>query len=502
MTDTVVLPKTDAGNDPNDWRDDPDAVMQFGAAVAEAVKKDRDNKKTITVGKASEESGVVTALLQNPTEDNVALAFANHHVGQFIYLHGQGKWFLWDGKRWCEDVLERVRNAIRDMARRYNTDGRATPAKSSFICGVERICRSAVEFARSASDFDVDNYLLNCPDGTYNLKTLEMTEHSPGNHITKLAGASPTEKGGEVFRKFLKEVTQEDEELELFLQKAMGSCLSGAVEEHWLLFLVGNGRNGKNTLGDAVLDVMGEYSRTVPSSTLMAQKHQAHATEIMNMKGMRMVASGEIEEGSFWAEAKIKELTGDEYLNGHYMRQDWISFPRTHKHLIYGNHRPQLRNTDVGIRSRLKIIPFNACFLGREDTELPQKLRKESGYILQWLMEGHKAWVDAGKRLGTCAAVEKETQEYLEAQSTVDAWIAACCNAEEVDGQSRRYWAKANDLYLSYANWKDSRRETPMAQGRFAESLSKKYPRIKSDGYRYEGLRLKAHYELDKENDD
>ena len=53
----------------------------------------------------------------------------------------------------------------------------------------------------------------------------------------------------------------------------------------------------------------------------------------------------------------------------------------------------------------------------------------------------------------------KETQEYLEAQSTIDAWIAACCNAEEVDGQSRRYWAKANDLYLSYANWKDSRRE-------------------------------------------
>ena len=87
MTDTqtseqavVLLPKTDAGNDPNDWRDDPDAVEQMEAAVAEAVKKDRDNKKTITVGKASEESGVVTALLQNPTEDNVALAFANHYV--------------------------------------------------------------------------------------------------------------------------------------------------------------------------------------------------------------------------------------------------------------------------------------------------------------------------------------------------------------------------------------------------------------------------------------
>jgi len=63
------------------------------------------------------------------------------------------------------------------------------------------------------------------------------------------------------------------------------------------------------------------------------------------------------------------------------MREDWITFARTHKHLIYGNRRPQLRNVDVGIRSRLKIVPFKAWFRGGEDAGLPSKLKQECGYL-------------------------------------------------------------------------------------------------------------------------
>ena len=436
------------------------------------------------------ESPVVTALLQNPTEDNVALAFAERHSGEYAYLHGAGKWYRWDGMRWQADSMKQVLHDIRTLARIHNIDGKATPAKNSFINGVDNLCRTDPRFSRDAADFDADNYLLNCPNGTYDLQTMALGSNNPRDCITKLTSTTPNSNGGAVFRQFLSEITEDDDELALFIQKSLGACLSGAVEEHWLLFWYGAGRNGKNTLGDMVMELMGDYARAIPSATLMSQKHQAHATEIMNLKGMRLVTSGEIEEGAHWAEAKIKELTGDGNLSGRFMHQDWATFKRTHKHLIYGNHRPQLRNVDVGIQSRLKIVPFKACFQGREDADLPKKLNAEAGYILWWLMKGHQAWIEAGKKIGTCAAVDAETADYYSGQSTIDAWLDERCCLEELDGKSGRHWDKSSVLYKDYSEWKRDRNEHPQSQTNWGEHMGKRFGKTKAAGVRYIGVKL------------
>jgi len=176
------------------------------------------------------------------------------------------------------------------------------------------------------------------------------------------------------------------------------------------------------------------------------------------------------------------------------MRQDWISFKRTHKHLIYGNHRPQLRNTDIGIKSRLKIVPFKASFLGKEDADLPDDLKKEAGYILWWMMQGHSVWTDDGKKIGTCEAIETETKDYYESQSTIDMWISDNCFTETVDGQPGSHWPKASELYKNYSEWKKDRGEYPHSQTRFGEQLSGRFTRMKADGVRYQGLHLNDKY--------
>lgn len=434
---------------------------------------------------------VVTALTKRTTEDSVALAFVELHVNNFSYLHGAGRWYRWDDCRWQVDAKGQVRNDIRNLARKHNLGGQVALAKNSFVTGVENLCRTDPAFSRNAADFDADNYLLNCPDGTYDLRTMIRSPHNPSDCITKVTSVAPSAKGGVRFRQFLEEITQGDGELALFLQRSLGACLSGAVEEHWILFWYGTGRNGKNTLGDMVMELMGDYARTIPSATLMAQKHQAHPTEIMNLKGLRFVTSGEIEEGSHWAESKIKELTGDAKLSGHFMRQDWVTFLRTHKHVIYGNHRPQLRNVDVGIQSRLKIVPFKACFLGREDADLPNKLNAEASYVLWWLMEGHRMWLDAGKKIGTCAAVESEIADYYGAQSTIDVWLDDRCWVEKPDGQSGRHWGKASSLYKDYSEWKQERNEYPQSMTNWGEDMGKKFTKVKAAGVRYVGVNLK-----------
>jgi len=434
---------------------------------------------------------LVGALMQKPTEDNVALAFAENCRGDYVYLHGHGKWFHWGGRRFCCDITGTVRETVRQLARAHNVEGNPAPAKNAFITGVLGVCMTDPTFRRDAADFDGENYLLNCPDATYNLRDMTRHEHDPKDHITLMTAVPPNPKGGERFLKFLQEIFDGDQELIDWVQMALGACLSGAIEDHWLMFWTGGGRNGKNTLGDLVLAILGDYAKAVPAETLMSRKNQEHKTEIMNLKGVRLAVASEIEESDFWSESKLKSLTGDAVLSGRFMRQDFVHFERTHKHLIYGNHRPQLRNVDAALRSRLKIVPFNVSFIGREDAELPAKLWTEAEYVLHWLIEGHKEWMQSGRKIGTCPALEAEADDYFSMQATVETWLEERCR-QVTDERSNYEWVQANRLYKDYKDWCEEMGIGARSQPRFGERLQAiGFERVKSNGYRYVGLELR-----------
>lgn len=439
----------------------------------------------------SQDSPATSTLLNICTEDSIALAFAERHRGQYAYLHGIGAWHKWCGTHWRLDVTGKLFEDIRTLARDYNKENKVSMGRHSFTKGVEGHLRSDPIYARDARDFDADSFLLNCPDGTWNLRSGRRRNHDPEDRISMITAASPSMNGGERFLQFLEEIALGDQDLIDFLQRALGSCLSGAIAEHWLMFWIGTGRNGKNTLGDLVAKIMGDYATNIPSSALMAQRNQQHPTELMELKGKRLVTSSEVEEGAHWAESRIKELTGDEFLKGRYMRQDFIKFQRVHKHLIYGNHRPALRNVDQAIKSRFRIVPFKASFANNPDPRLPEKLMAESAFVLHWLMEGHGMWMDNGCRVGTCDAVEAESQDYFDSQATVDMWVEERCNLVPDEGQSGRTWSKSSELYADYAEWKGRRGESPQGQQRFAESMQRRFRKIKVDGIRYVGICLK-----------
>jgi putative DNA primase/helicase len=298
-----------------------------------------------------------------------------------------------------------------------------------------------------------------------------------------------------VFIGFLGDITCGDRGLAIYLQQALGALLSGASEDHWLQFWYGTGRNGKSTLGEIVTRVMGDYAKKIPAQTLLHDRHgNRHPTEIANLAGVRLALSSEVSEGDFWDETRIKELTGDAMLSARYMRQDFFQFPRTHKHIIYGNHRPLLRVVDPAIAARLHVVPFNASFTaeqGNLDLQMGAKLWEEAGAILQWLIDGHAAWRDTGK-LRPCAAVEAATKDYFESQSTLDMWVTECCEFVPNDERPLILLHRASELYTNYKAWKEERGEHPLSTTRWGEQMRRRFDRVTTNvGFRYRGLKLK-----------
>lgn len=466
------------------WGTIPAMARQAGADLSEIGR--RYSKKS-----EPPPSPVVDALLQNVNEDTVALAFKEQYEGQWVYIHGGVRWCNWTGTHWEQNETGGPYTLIRDLARRHNRAGTSTQARAAFVKGVETHLIHDPAFARHFSKFDADTTLLNTPEGTYDLVTNEMRPHRQGDCITKITSVAPRPSGGERFLQFLEEITDGDSGLINFHQVTLGACLSGAIEGHWLLFWYGSeSRNGKNTLGDTIRWILGSYAGILPSSALMSKSNDAHPSELMNLKGKRLVVSSEVPEGSHWNEARLKETTGDTTISGRLMKQDWVEFPRTHKHLIYGNHRPQLRNAEDALKARFKIVPFNVSFLGREDPDLPQKLRNEAPYILHWLIEGHKEWIDGGKKPPICKAVDEASKDYFQSQSTVDLWLSERCRVVSSADEAGITRLKSAPGYADYSEWKKRRGEMPLSHQRWGEIMGQKFKKISSNGKHYEGVQL------------
>jgi len=389
--------------------------------------------------------------------------------GQYLFARGRG-WLGWDGQRWG---VRRGGNLQRDVHHAVMANTRLDlvgPASPGYIRDVMDIM--AADMFAHFDEFDVDNYMMATPDGTLDLLNGRMLAPDPSRLISYMTKVAPQLGVPVRFLKFMDEVTDGDQEMVDFMQGALGSMLSGAIEEHWIMFWIGVGRNGKNTLGDLVEWILGDYAGHMPSSTLMSKKHQEHATELMLMKGRRVVTSSEIQEGTFWNASRLNEVTGDENITARYMRQDYVTFTRTHKHLVYGNHRPLLREVTPALVARIKVVPFKVSFLGREDGGLPAELRREAPQIMQWLVEGHAAWMANGKKIGSCAAVDEETKDYFDSQVTLDDWIYECC---DVDANARESTEK---LFKSHTSWKASRNEYPLGMRRFSEELSGRFKKV------------------------
>lgn len=424
------------------------------------------------------------------TQDAVALIFTGRMAGKLIYDRTRNAWMQYDGTRWKLDRLGVAHNLIRDIARELNYEGKAAMASASFCDGVDKHLQSTPEFARTSDQFDCDNYLLNTPAGTLNLRTGMMRPHGADDMLTLCTSAAPVAGDGAAFQKFMAEITANDWNLIQFHQVSLGACLSGAVEGHWMLFWTGGGRNGKNTLGDLVQHVMGDYARKIPASTLMSKGFDGHPTDIANLQGLRLATSSEINDGDHWNEALINEVTGDAKLSARFMRGDFFEFKRTHKHLIYGNYKPQLRSVSDGIRSRIKIVPFNVSFKGRENADLPKLLENEIGHVLLWLIEGHRQWLEAGKKLPKCPAVEAESDQYFENQATPQLWLAERVERVESDDRPSQHLPKVSELYRDYKQWKEARGERAVSQSRWMEAMRGLESVRTKLGTHYRGVRL------------
>ena len=394
------------------------------------------------------------------------------------YDHLRKRWLVWDAHRWVHDADGKVRRlAIEASRARFaaaniaDDDKRKAIVKWAFSSEDRYRLNAAIDMASvlypisdAGESWDSNPWLLGCDNGVVDLRTGVLHPGRPDDLITMTTGvAYDRDAICPLWKQFLSEVFDDDQELVDFIQRAIGYSISGDTREQLLFLACGNGANGKSTLLEVMRAALGDYAANTPFSTFELNR-SIQTNDLAALASRRLVTAVETAEARQLNEARVKAVTGGDPVTARFLFREFFTYTPTYKVWLAMNHKPIITGSDEGIWRRVRPIPFNVSFLGREDKTLHAMLKEELPGILTWAVEGCLDWQEKG--LLEPEAIMAAKEAYRTESDIVGQFLTDSTCADE--GAK----VKASKLYQAYRTWCEENGEQALTHQAFGRRLS------------------------------
>jgi putative DNA primase/helicase len=433
------------------------------------------------------------------TDVGNAARLVAEHGPDLRYCYPWASWLDWDGVRWrADDTGEAVRRA--------KATTQAMLARASLIDDSRERTRLALHALKSQSDrgiramlflaqsepgipvlpdeLDADPWKLNVQNGTLDLRTGELREHTRKDLITKLAPiAYDAAAQAPRWLAFLEQIFGGDRDLIEYVRRLLGYSITGTTREHVLVVNHGPGANGKSTFLATQQRLLGDYAHQAPPDLLIHRDRGGNGAtpDLADLQGRRLVAAIETGEGRRLDEALVKQLTGGDTINARRLYSQPFTFRPTHTIWLATNHKPEIRGTDHAIWRRIALIPFNVTIPDAEQIaqdELLAAFCDEGPGILSWAVEGCHRWFHNG--LEPPDAVRQATAAYRDEMDALGRFLDDCC---EITPNGR---VAAGVLFNRYEYWAQANGEEPLKQNSLGRRLTERgFAQARSRDARY-----------------
>ena len=314
----------------------------------------------------------LTNLLKfNMTDAGNAKRFVSLHGHNVKYSTTKQCWLVWNGKYWIEDRTGEVERLAKDTAlaiykqSTYIMD-QASKAKTKIereifskesqelakwaklteskrnLNAMVALAKSELGISVSQNEFNTNIWLLNCLNGTLDLRTGDLKEHKRTDMLTRIVNIEyKPEATAPLFLKFLERVLPE-KDVRLFLQRWVGYSLSGDVSEQCFLIFYGNGANGKSTFIDLILSMFKEYARQTEFRTFVEKESETIRNDIARLESARFVFATEGKFGSTLDSSTIKIMTGNDAITCRFLNKEYFEYKPEFKIILTTNHQPKI----------------------------------------------------------------------------------------------------------------------------------------------------------------
>lgn len=222
------------------------------------------------------------------------------------------------------------------------------------------------------------------------------------------------------FLDFLKELSIDTETI-AFIQEWFGYAISTSHKANAFLIGVGEGANGKSTLFDVLMKLIGVSN--ISSAPLSNLNTQFGIEPILGKKLNIATESG----ADAFNTANLKAITAGERISVNRKNKPEITTVVDAKLIFLMNELPLLKDNSHGLARRLYILPFSKVFQEEDqDKDLPRKLEAELSGILNWAVEGHRRLKNQHYTFTKSKRMTMAKSKYMSVGNPVRVFVEEC----------------------------------------------------------------------------
>lgn len=203
-------------------------------------------------------------------------------------------------------------------------------------------------------------YLVNFKNGTYNIKTGELSPHNVKDYILQSHDYSIDLKSSNIPNKtisWLEDLTGDDQSA-IYLMELVGYCFYRSYAPFQnITILQGTGKNGKSTFLNLFEKIL--CSDNVSNITLqdLGNKNNRFASANLYQKEANLFA--DIDGEFLKSTGLLKALTGGDRLSAEFKGKDHFMFVNFAKLIFSANELPAFNDFTTGFERRLYVVPFD-----------------------------------------------------------------------------------------------------------------------------------------------
>lgn len=272
--------------------------------------------------------------------------------------------------------------------------------------------------------------IFNVKNGLLDIVTKELKPHSP-DYVS--LSQSPVfydpESTAPTWLSCINAWTEGDSSdgKKIVLQQYAGYCLSSTMKYAKMLFLVGDGGNGKSTFADTIKMLIG---KDATSNIDLDELSSSFGLE--GIIGKRLNVVEEV-SGNFYHSHVLKKLVSGEEVTIKMKYKSQFTFKSEVKFIFAVNQMPRVDDSSMASERRMLTVHFKNNFRDNANVNLrfdTGALAQELSGILNWALEGfrlleeNKGFITTNEQLNTL-------KEYRQENSSVEGFIAECVIVSE-----------------------------------------------------------------------
>lgn len=331
-------------------------------------------------------------------------------------------------------------------------------------------------------EFYNTNYpdLIPVQNGILNIKTKKLLPYEPSYiFFGKLpVSYNPSAKCPEVLR-FLNQTQKNDEKSVKLLLEIAGYCLFKSHPIHkWFLFH-GIGRNGKGAYFRLLEALIGKEN--VSAIPIQELEEKEFALAILHGKYMNI--GGDIPAKPLKSTARIKAVTGEDYIQANRKFKSHLGFVSYAKQLHSANELPKVMDFSDGFFDRIILLDWKVKFVEKEiyhaaidksnlqikDPTIEQRIHapEELSGFLNLALENLEHVLERG-HFSYTLGVDEVRNRYLRRSDNVVAFFQDCCTKEYHEFTTK------DDFREKYLQYCDDRGLMPKSDKEINHTLQEK----------------------------